>query len=90
MPAFVIGENRVGYQPCSATTVLSSAHMSAITARAPALLRWVPGLGLVRALPTKCHVGQRGGNMTRLRFAISEPALGSTHGVHLDRRGQSR
>ncbi len=41
------------YQPRSATTVLFSARMSAITARAPAWVSWAPRLGLVWLPPMK-------------------------------------
>ena len=47
-------QSRIGiYQPRSATTVLLSARMSAITARAPALVRCAPRLGLVWLPPIK-------------------------------------
>ena len=48
--AFKIDRN---YQPRSATTVLLSARMSAITARAPALVSCAPRLGLVWLPPMK-------------------------------------
>ena len=47
-------QDRAGtYQPRSATTVLLSARMSAITARAPALVRCAPRVGLVWLPPMK-------------------------------------